>query len=91
MDKHDTKIVDLVNSTGVSRDVINKLISRENSSTTAENAILIAAHYGKSIEKFTMLQENDKAVPAIFDLLLPEEVELLEAQAKVLLSRRAQQ
>ena len=47
-----TSITDLVEATGVSRDVINKLRSRENSSTTAENAVLIASHYGKTVNQF---------------------------------------
>lgn len=42
-------IAEIVDATGVSRDVINKLIAREGSSTTAERALLIAAFFDKSV------------------------------------------
>ncbi|WP_283177885.1 hypothetical protein [Gemmobacter sp. 24YEA27] len=91
MDQHKTTIVDLVTRTGVSRDVINKLKARDDASTTVENAMLIAAFYGKTVNQFVMRQEvTDKdRVQNLFDLLLPEESQLLEAQIQGVLSQRA--
>lgn len=90
MDHHETKIVDLVRATGVSRDVINKLISRERSSTTAENALLISAYYGKSLERFIRCEEDglESALPGLTELLTPDEEAMLEAQVRGILARR---
>lgn len=90
MEQHQTPIVELVNRTGVSRDVINKLKAREDASTTVENAMLIAAFYGKTVNQFILRQEVDhKArIQNLFDLLLPEEAQLLEAQIQGVLSQR---
>lgn len=90
MKKHDTSISDLVKATGVSRDVINKLRAREGASTTAENALLIASYYGKSVNDFITLQDEDEArrTSALLDLLTPEERQLLTAQIRGLLQAR---
>lgn len=90
MDKHDTKIAELVKATGISRDVINKLRSRENSSTTAENALLISAYYGKSLEQFIRCEDlsNESVLAALADLLRPEEAAMLEAQMRGILAAR---
>ncbi|MDO6587358.1 helix-turn-helix transcriptional regulator [Salipiger sp. 1_MG-2023] len=92
LDRHGTKLSDLVNETGVSRDVLNKLKARENSSTTVENAMLIAAYYGKSISDFIALKDADEAsaARALFDLLTPEERRLVEAQIRGILRRNEQ-
>ena len=91
MDRHQTAIADLVRETGVSRDVINKLKAREDSSTTAENAMLIAAYYGKSVNDFMNLRETDETdrLRALFDLLSPVERRLLEAQMRGLIDNSA--
>lgn len=93
MDHHGTAIADLVKATGVSRDVINKLKAREGSSTTAENAMLIAAYYGKSVNDFVALREASEATrtAAMLDLLQPEERRLLQAQIRGLLSERGRE
>ncbi len=92
MDQNGTTIADLVARTGVSRDVINKLKAREDASTTVENAMLIAAYYGKTVNQFIMRQEVSAPERAqnLFSLLLPEESKLLEAQIQGVLSRRGQ-
>lgn len=52
MGEHDTTITALSQGAEVSRDVINKLIAREGSSTNVENAIRIASFYGFGVEDF---------------------------------------
>jgi ribonucleoside-diphosphate reductase alpha chain len=46
------KLADVARESGVSRDVLNKLRSRENASTSVENAIRIAQAFGSSLEDF---------------------------------------
>lgn len=88
MDRHETTIAEIVASTGVSRDVINKLRTRPNSSTNVENAMLIAAFYGKTVNQFVMKEEatTSSRMAALFQLLEPEETRLLEAQIRGLLA-----
>lgn len=83
-DRHDTKIADIVKATGVSRDVINKLLARENSSTTAENAILIAAYYGSTVNQFITGADpsQEDRLAALFGLLSEEEKRLVESQLR---------
>lgn len=92
MDKHETKIADLVKETGISRDVINKLRARENSSTTAENALLIASYYGKTLEQFIRCDDarDDAVLTTLAGMLRPEEAEMLEAQLRGILASRGQ-
>lgn len=91
MDAHGTTIADLVTRTGVSRDVINKLKKREASTTTVENAMLIAAFYGKTVNQFILKQDVSPSERAqnLFAMLQPEETQLLEAQMRGLLAERA--
>ena len=91
MEEHDTKIVDLVKETGVSRDVINKLIGRSKSTTSVENAMLIAAYYGKSVNQFVSRTPVDSLdrMTTLFGLLEPAERQLLEAQMRGILFQRA--
>jgi hypothetical protein len=90
MEKHGTQIVDLVRETGVSRDVINKLKARPESSTDVENAMLIAGFYGKTVNEFMAMRESDEVsrTNALLGLLSPEEHQLLQAQIRGLLQRR---
>lgn len=90
MDREQTKIVDLVKSTRVSRDVINKLLGRPESSTTPENAVLIAAFYGKTVNQFMNLEEvgQAEALSTLFGLLQPAEQQLLRAQVDGILRNR---
>ncbi|MFU1479216.1 adenosylcobalamin-dependent ribonucleoside-diphosphate reductase [Roseovarius sp. C7] len=46
-------IAEVVKASGVSRDVVNKLLKREGASTSAENAIKLAKVFGQSVEEFT--------------------------------------
>ncbi|MCA0846089.1 helix-turn-helix domain-containing protein [Salipiger thiooxidans] len=82
MEQHGTTIAELVSATGVSRDVLNKLKSRDNSSTTVENGLLIAAYYGKTLNEFIARQDatTTSRLSALFSLLEPGERQLLEAQ-----------
>lgn len=91
MERHDTKIADLVRETGVSRDVVNKLRARPESSTDVENAILIAAYYGKTVNEFITKKEATEVsrTQALLDLLSPEEHRLLQSQIRGLLRERA--
>lgn len=91
MEQHKTSVAKLVRATGVSRDVINKLRSRPDSSTTAENAMLIAAFYGKSVNAFISKQEvsSEDRLTALFSLLEPEERQFVEAQVRGLISAHA--
>ncbi len=90
MEQHGTTTAELVAKTGVSRDVINKLKSRTNSSTTVENGMLIAAFYGKTLNDFVSREESSSSsrLMALFSLLEPGERQLLEAQIRGLLAQR---
>lgn len=90
MEENGTSVADLVSGTGVSRDVINKLKARENSSTTVENAMLIASYFGKTVNEFIARNESTTAsrTAAMIGLLQPEEQRLLKAQIHGLLSQR---
>lgn len=92
MNQQETPISELVRETGVSRDVINKLRARPGSSTTAENAMLIASYYGKSVNDFISCKPASEAgrLAALFDLLSEEERRMLEAQLHGLLSQHGQ-
>lgn len=91
MDQNGTSIAEVVRSTGVSRDVINKLRSRDNASTTVENGVLIAAYFGKTVNEFLRCEDPvpDDRDKAMLDLLRPTERRLLAAQIEGLLRRRA--
>lgn len=45
-------ITHIVQETGISRDIINKLISRSLSSTSVENAIALAGYFGQPVDQF---------------------------------------
>lgn len=91
MEQNNTTIADLVNETGVSRHVVNKLKARPNSSTDVENAILIAAYYGKTVNEFIAKKEATdlSRTSALLELLSPEEHRLLQLQIRGLLRDRA--
>ncbi len=78
LEKTQCQISDLSRHTSVSRDVINKLKSRENASTTVENGISIANYFGKSLNAFMATTEPDEA-KELSDLI----VQLTEAEAKM--------
>lgn len=94
LDKHQTKIADLVRETGVSRDVINKLKAQDggNKTTSVENGLLIAAYYGKTLNQFVAMNDatDDTAINALLELLSPEEKRLLKAQIRGLIFQRDQ-
>jgi hypothetical protein len=90
MERHETTITDLVDGAGVSRDVINKLKAREDSSTTVENGVRIAAYYGKTVNEFLARREvtHQDKLATLLDLLPPEAQRLLAAQVEGLLRRK---
>lgn len=93
MERHETSITDLVDGSGVSRDVINKLRARADSSTTVENAVKIAAYYGKSVNQFLARREvtQEDRLATLLELLPPEARQLLAAQVEGLLRHRSGQ
>lgn len=90
MEQEGTGVTELSRATGVSRDAINKIIARENSSTDAEKAMLIAAYYGKDLGEFMNLRDPgaENPIAALAELLTPDEARLLEAQIRGLLAGR---
>lgn len=90
MQRHETSITDLVDGSGVSRDVINKLRAREDSSTTVENGVRIAAYYGKTVNEFLARREvtSQDKLATLLELLPQEAQRLLAAQVEGLLRRR---
>lgn len=90
MERHGTSITELVEGTGVSRDVINKLKARADSSTTVENAVRIAAFYGKSVNQFLARREvtQEDRLATLLELLPPEARQLLAAQVEGLVKFR---
>lgn len=90
MDRHETNIADLSEATGVSRDVIKKVRSREGATTTAENAMLIASFYGKTLNDFVAMRESDEVSQtlALLELLDPEEQRIFRAQIRGVLASR---
>lgn len=93
MDRHGTSITELTEGAGVSRDVINKLKARADSSTTVENAVKIAAFYGKSVNQFLARREvtQEDRLATLLELLPTEARQLLAAQVEGLLRHRAGQ
>lgn len=91
LDRHDGTLVDIARRSGVSRDALNKLIARENSSTNVENAVAIARYFGKTLEQFIAceaVEESDR-LPALTRLLSREEQTMVEAMVRGILSERA--
>jgi len=86
MDKHGTRPVDLERGANVSRSVINKLRDRPDSSTKAEEALKIAAYYGKTLEQFLACVEPDEIsrLVSLWSRLTAEERRILEAQIRAL-------
>ncbi|MCI5042939.1 MAG: hypothetical protein MRY81_25150 [Donghicola eburneus] len=84
------QISDLSRQTGVSRDVINKLKSRENASTTVENGISIANYFGKSLNAFMATTEPDEAneLSDLFAQLTEPEAKIVKAQLRGLIAAR---
>ncbi len=52
MEQSGKKISEIASASKVGRDVLNKLVGREDSSTTAENALAISEAFGMDVEKF---------------------------------------
>lgn len=90
LERHGTKMSELVRATGISRDTLNKLIAREGATTAAETALVVASFYGESLKSFIRCDDGPsvQALAVLLDLLRPEEAEMLEAQIRGLLERR---
>ncbi|WP_353345504.1 hypothetical protein [Litorivita sp. NS0012-18] len=93
MNKHDSSVSKIVRATGISRDVLNKLLARENSSTAVENALRISAYFGKTLEQFMSCDEGGSvgSLSSLVDLLRPDEARLLTAQIQGILRQRGDQ
>ncbi|NDW48058.1 adenosylcobalamin-dependent ribonucleoside-diphosphate reductase [Ruegeria sp. PrR005] len=61
MEASGKKISEVSKLSGVSRDVLNKLLGRESSSTSAENAVAIAKVFGLGVDEFLL----KKAAPTV--------------------------
>ncbi|WP_323766180.1 hypothetical protein [Marinovum sp.] len=72
---HQTRIAELARNTG--------LKTRAGLSTTVENAVRFAEHYGKSVDDFIRLRENNdvRRILAMLDQLQPDEHRLVIARA----------
>ncbi len=93
LEEHQTPLATLARDTGVSLDVLKKLKTRSMGSTSAENAILIAAFYGKTVNQFVANQSvtvQDKAAN-LLGLMTPSEQQLFQAQMLGVIAARARQ
>jgi len=90
MNKHGTRMTDIVRATGVSNDVLKKFRTRENYSTTVENGILIAAFYGKTVNQFVNreLASEQDIIQALVGLLSDTEQRELATHIRSILSNR---
>jgi hypothetical protein len=90
MAQRDTTIADLSRGSGVSPDVIKKVRTRPNASTKAEEAVRIAAFFGKTVDQFIKNEEvsKDQQLMLLVELLSPDEQMLLEAQIRAMISIR---
>lgn len=92
VDKYKPNIAEMGRQTGVTRDAINKILKREDATTGVENAIVIAAFFGKKLDEFLRMDEEpSSAIPALTELLTEDEERLIEAQVRGILAARAAQ
>ncbi|GGL81417.1 helix-turn-helix domain-containing protein [Wenxinia marina] len=89
MARDGTRIADLASGAGVSRDTINKLLSREGASTSVENAMAIAAFYGETVEGFIGGPAGDRLAALVAQLDGTERA-LVEAQIRGILQHRGE-
>lgn len=89
MSRHNTKIAELAEGSGVSADAIKKLRTRPGGSTNAEYAARIAAFYGKSVRAFLDCDDaSDAGIEDLARLLTPDERRIVAAQIRGMLSAR---
>lgn len=91
LERHETSVTDLARRTGVSHDAINNMIRREQSSTSIERAMAIAAYYGESVEQFlacAVPNSSFDSVVRLLSLLTPSELRMIEAQLRGLMRAR---
>ena len=90
IEQHNTNVTHLAKATGVSRDAINKLRAREGSTTTVENALMIAAFYGKTVNQFVNREPapQEDIIQALIGLLSDAETRELATQIRSILSDR---
>lgn len=91
LENGEASLAQIARETGVSRDVLKKLSTRPGASTTVENAVLIAAFFGKTINQFIRRESIDPRQSAqnLFELLGPEDSQAVVAQIRGLLAMRA--
>lgn len=90
LEKTPYTVAELSRASGVTQDVIKKLKSRENASTTVENGISIANYFGKSLNAFMATTEPDEAseLSDLFAQLTEEESKMVKAQLRGLITAR---
>lgn len=93
MEQSGATITEIARGTGVSRDVLNKLMARPDSSTSVENGLLVAAFFGKTVNQFVAMQDVGEVdrIAALAELLSQEERRLLEAQMRGIVASGARQ
>lgn len=86
-------LAELARKTGVSIDVLKKLNASDPYTTSAENAVLIASYFGKTVNQFLEMTpiDQEQAAANLFELLTTEERRILEAQIRGLLQNREMQ
>ena len=90
MDRDGTTVARLTQATGVTRSVVDKLLSRQGTTTGADNAMLLAAYWGKTVNQFvTLTPVNDfQKFENLLELLQPSERQVLLAQMAGMLRAR---
>ena len=90
LEHHGTSLAELVDGTGVSRDILNKLKARPDSSTNVEAAVKIAGFYGKTVEQFMRCEPSgrEQEFASLLGKLSPQERALLLAQMRGILQAR---
>lgn len=93
VERYGAGLAEISRATTVSLDVLKKLSSRRVASTTVENAILIAAFFGKTVNQFVEKRDSDpdQAAANLFALLSPEEQKFLESQLRGMIAGRETQ
>lgn len=82
--QHGAKVAVLERSTGVPRSIINKLLRRENKTTSVEHAIALAGFFGKTVDQFIQGSEPDikSSVTSLLTFLSDDELGMLRDQIK---------
>lgn len=84
-----TPVAAIARETGVSVEAMHKLMQRKSQTTSAENALAIAAYFGLTLEDFCdRLPSRHARVLALLDDLSPDEIAFLTRQLEGLVGRQ---